>query len=34
MTEQLYQHDSYLKDFDAVVTAVEGQTVSLDRTAF
>jgi misacylated tRNA(Ala) deacylase len=34
MTEQLYQHDSYLKEFDAVVTAVEGQTVSLDRTAF
>jgi misacylated tRNA(Ala) deacylase len=34
MTEHLYQTDSYLKEFDAVVTAAEGQTVALDRTAF
>ena len=34
MTEQLYQIDSYVKEFDAVVTAVEGQAVTLDRTAF
>jgi misacylated tRNA(Ala) deacylase len=34
MTEQLYQTDSYIREFDAVVTAVEGQAVTLDRTAF
>jgi misacylated tRNA(Ala) deacylase len=34
MTEQLYQTDSYIREFDAVVTAVDGQTVALDRTAF
>ncbi len=34
MTEQLYQIDSYLKQFDAIVTATEGQAVALDRTAF
>ncbi len=34
MTEHLYQTDSYVKEFDAVVTAVEGQAVALDRTAF
>jgi misacylated tRNA(Ala) deacylase len=34
MTEQLYQTDSYLKEFEAVVTAVEGQAVDLDRSAF
>ncbi len=34
MTEQLYQTDSYLQDFDAVVVAVDGQAVALDRTAF
>jgi misacylated tRNA(Ala) deacylase len=34
MTEQLYQTDSYVREFDAVVTAVEGQAVALDRTAF
>ncbi len=36
MTELLYHTDSYLKEFDAVVTAVypgEGAVV-LDRTAF
>jgi misacylated tRNA(Ala) deacylase len=34
MTELLYQTDSYLKEFDAHVTGVEGNTVALDRTAF
>ncbi|RPI50949.1 MAG: alanyl-tRNA editing protein [Chloroflexi bacterium] len=34
MTEQLYQTDSYIREFEAVVTAVEGQAVALDRTAF
>jgi misacylated tRNA(Ala) deacylase len=34
VTENLYQTDSYLKEFDAVVTAVDGQAVALDRTAF
>ena len=36
MTELLYQTDSYLKEFDAVVTAVipEEKAVVLDRTAF
>jgi misacylated tRNA(Ala) deacylase len=34
MTEQLYQTDSYLREFDAVVTAVDGQAVALNRTAF
>ncbi len=34
MTEPLYHHDAYLKEFDAVVTAVEGGRVALDRTAF
>ena len=36
MTDLLYQTDAYLKEFDAVVTAVneEAQTVALDRTAF
>jgi misacylated tRNA(Ala) deacylase len=34
MTELLYQTDSYLREFDATVTAVEGSTVALDRTAF
>jgi misacylated tRNA(Ala) deacylase len=33
-TELLYQHDAYLRSFDAVVTAVEGDQVALDRTAF
>lgn len=32
--EELYQTDSYLREFDAVVTAVDGQAVALDRTAF
>ena len=34
MTELLYQTDSYLKEFAAQVTAVDGQRVALDRTAF
>jgi len=36
MSDLLYQTDSYLKDFDAVVIAVEAEarTVILDRTAF
>jgi len=34
MTELLYQTDSYLKEFAAHVTAVDGQRVALDRTAF
>jgi misacylated tRNA(Ala) deacylase len=34
MTGYLYQTDSYLKAFDAVVTATDGQLVSLDQTAF
>jgi Ser-tRNA(Ala) deacylase AlaX len=34
MTELLYQTDAYLKEFTAHVTAAEGSTVALDRTAF
>jgi len=36
MTELLYQTDSYLKEFTAIVTAVDAETraVILDRTAF
>ena len=34
MTELLYQTDSYLREFDAAVAAVEGNAVALDRTAF
>jgi misacylated tRNA(Ala) deacylase len=34
MTEPLYHTDAYLKDFDALVTAVDGNAVALDRTAF
>ncbi len=34
MTEVLYHTDAYLKEFDAVVTAVDGNKVALDRTAF
>jgi misacylated tRNA(Ala) deacylase len=36
MTKLLYQTDSYLREFEAVVTAVdsEGGRVALDRTAF
>jgi misacylated tRNA(Ala) deacylase len=34
MTELLYQTDSYLREFEALVTAVDGERVALDRTAF
>jgi len=34
MTEQLYLKDSYLKEFDAKVVAINGNHVFLDRTAF
>jgi misacylated tRNA(Ala) deacylase len=34
MTELLFQTDSYLREFDAFVTAVDGEAVSLTRTAF
>ena len=35
-TDQLYLHDAYLRDFEAVVTAVDtdGRRVAMDRTAF
>ncbi len=34
MTELLYLHDSYLREFDAAVSGQDGQSVALDRTAF
>lgn len=34
MTELLYHTDAYLQEFDATVTAVEGNAVALTRTAF
>ncbi len=34
MTSLLYHTDAYLRDFTATVTAVEGNAVALDRTAF
>jgi len=34
MTDALYHTDAYLKDFDAVVTAVSEYGAALDRTAF
>jgi misacylated tRNA(Ala) deacylase len=34
VTELLYQTDSYVREFDATVAAVEGNAVALDRTAF
>ena len=34
MTEALYHTDAYLREFDALVTAVDGNKVVLDRTAF
>ncbi len=34
MTTLLYHTDAYLRDFTATVTAVEGNAVALDRTAF
>ncbi len=34
MTESLYHTDAYLKEFDATITAVDGNKIALDRTAF
>ena len=34
MTELLYQTDSYLKEFEAIITSVEDDFVILDKTAF
>jgi misacylated tRNA(Ala) deacylase len=34
MTKELFRKDSYLKECDADVTAVEGQAVAVDRTVF
>jgi len=34
MTEALYHTDAYLKEFAAVIMAVEGSAITLDRTAF
>ena len=34
MTEELFRKDSYLRECDAAVVAVEGQSVALDRTVF
>ena len=34
MTEQLFREDSYLKECDAVVVAVDGDAIVLDRTVF
>ncbi len=34
MTELVYLHDSYLREFDAVVTARDAAAVALTRTAF
>jgi misacylated tRNA(Ala) deacylase len=34
MTEELFREDSYLRSADAVVTAMEGGAVRLDRTVF
>lgn len=34
MTDLLYYDDAYTQEFDATVTAVDGERVALDRTAF
>jgi len=34
MTAALYHTDAYLKEFDAIVTTVDGNKITLDRTAF
>ncbi len=34
MTDLLYYQDAYVKEFDAVVTAVSADGIELDRTAF
>ncbi len=34
MSEWIFQTDAYLREFQAQVTAVQGNTIALDRTAF
>ncbi len=34
MTDKLYLKDMYLKEFDAIVTRIDGNKVYLDKTAF
>ncbi|MEJ2121895.1 MAG: alanyl-tRNA editing protein [Alphaproteobacteria bacterium] len=34
MTEELFRQDAYLKSCEATVTAVDGTSISLDRTVF
>ena len=34
MTEELFRQDSYIKECDATVVAVDGSAVILDRTVF
>ena len=34
MTEDLFRHDSYLRECDAVVTTVDDDSIVLDRTVF
>ena len=34
MTDELFRKDSYLRECDAAVVAVEGRSVALDRTVF
>jgi misacylated tRNA(Ala) deacylase len=34
LTKLLYQYDSYLKEFDAIITKVSGDKIFLDQTAF
>ena len=34
MTDELFRRDSYLRECDAAVVAVEGRSVTLDRTVF
>jgi len=34
MTDELFRKDAYLKECDAVIAAVEGEAVAVDRTVF
>ena len=34
MVDKLYWEDAYMKEFYAVITAIDGAIVQLDRTAF
>ena len=34
MTEDLFRHDSYLRECDAVVTAIDDDAIVIDRTVF